>query len=180
MRRLILAAPLAGVAMLLAGCGGGGGGGGADNAPGTFVAGSDRPGLSTFSPNVKSASPQGADVQITGDERTGAVLNFTTSRRLTLTLYGPVTVRSYTVNNTRLPGTCMAVYVVTQKASNGTYYTESEWRGTGGSVNVTATDSSHIEATFNAGMLNVASSATFQFTNGKLNLTYESPPPPPG
>jgi hypothetical protein len=166
-------------AAFLAGCGGGGGGGASDViAPGTFTAGSDRPGLATFSPNVKTAAALGSDVQITGEERVGDTLNYDVSRRLTMTLYGPVTARSYTVNNSRQPGTCLAVYIVTRKATNGKYFTESEWRGTSGSVNVSAVNSAHIQATFDATMLNIADNTTFRFSNGKLNLSFDSPPPP--
>lgn len=169
-------------AAAVSGCGGGGGGGDNGNAIplGTFTSGSNRPGLATFSPNVKTAAALGSDIQITGEERVGDTLNYDVSRRLTMTLYGPVTIRSYTVNNSRQPGTCLAVYIVTRKASNGKYFTEGEWRGTSGSVNVTAVNSAHIQATFDATMLNIADNTTFRFTNGKLNLGFDSPPPPGG
>jgi hypothetical protein len=173
---------LAAACSLLAGCGGGGGG--TPNPPtvplGTFKSATDRTTTSTaFTANVVGASASGTTVQIYGDERTGPATAFTSSHRLTFTLYGPVSAGSYAISTTHASGTAQAVYVETAN-QNGTYVTTGEWHATTGTIVVTTADGSHIQGTFSFNATNAASANVIHWTSGQFNVAYETPPPPQG
>ncbi len=162
------------VAVATTGCGGGGGGGG---IPQGLSAGTTRGGnLARFSPNVVGANVNGAQIQIYGDERSGPVNAYTVSRRLTITLYGPVTAgRSFTVNASRSSGSAYVSYITTEN-QNGQYITTGTWEGSGGSITVSAVDNSHVEGTFDF-QTNIGPTP-ISWSNGQFNITFETPPPP--
>lgn len=166
----------------VAGCGGGGGGGGGPVVVplGTFKAGTDRTtASSSFSANVTGANADGTTVQIYGDERTGPTNAYTSSHRLTMTLYGPVTVGStFSVGTSHAAGTAVANYLETTN-QNGSYVTTGIWSGSSGSITVSAADGSHIQGSFAFNTMNTSNAATIHWTAGQFNVAYETPPPPP-
>lgn len=179
---------IAGIFVLMAACaiagcgGGGGGGGGTTTIPlGTFQATTDRTTASTtFTANVAGASAGGTTVLLYGDERTGPVNAYTSSHRLTVTLYGPVTAgAAYTVAATHAAGTAVATYLETANQS-GSYVTTGTWIATSGTINIDAANGSHIQGSLTLSTRNAANGAVIHWTSGKFNVAYETPPPPPG
>jgi hypothetical protein len=167
--------------LLLAGCGGGGGG--AAPPPvipeGTFRATSNRAGApAVFAPTVIGANSDGTSIQLYGDERTVEGGQVTASRRLTVTMYGPVQAgQALLVNETRAPGTAVVVYLESGLIG-GTLRTTGEWRGTGGTININAVTTSRVEGTFAFSTRNAATGNTIQWSNGQFNVRFETPPPP--
>lgn len=169
------------VCAAVAGCGGGGGGGGEPTIPvGTFKAGTDRTtASSSFGANVTGANANGTTVQIYGDERTGPTNAYTSSHRLTLTLYGPVAAgASFTIGTSHAAGTAVATYLETANQS-GAYVTTGIWNGTSGTITVSAANGSHIQGSFAFNTQNAANAAIIHWTAGQFNVAYETPPPPP-
>jgi hypothetical protein len=114
-----------------------------------------------------------------GDERTGPTNAYTSSHRLTLTLYGPVTAgTTYTVGTTHAAGTAVATYLETANES-GLYVTTGIWNGASGTVTVSGADGSHVQGTFALNTQNPATLSTIHWTTGKFNISYETPPATP-
>jgi hypothetical protein len=165
-------------ALTLAGCGGGGGGGGGGgSAPGALSATGS--GVSNLTANVTGASADTRAVRIYGDQRSGPANAYTSSRRLSLVLYRPVTPGTFLIATTTASGTSAATYAETTQ-SGGTYKTTGLWTATSGSVTVTAVDNRHVEGTFKLTMRNAANGSVIGFQNGAFNVSYETPPPPTG
>jgi hypothetical protein len=168
----------------IAGCGGGGGGGGTPGptpiALGTFNSATDRTTASTaFTANVTGANSNGTTVQLYGDERAGPVNAYTSSHRLTLTLYGTATAGSaFTVSTSHAAGTANATYLETTQ-TDGAYTTTGTWNGTDGVVSITEANGSHIAGTCTLNTRNAANGNVIHWTSGAFNLAFETPPPPP-
>ena len=168
-------------ACAVAGCGGGGGGGGTPPVPlGTFKATTDRTTAGTmFSANVAGASAGGTTVLMYGDERTGPENAYTSSHRLTVTLYGPVTAgAAYTIAASHTAGTAVATYLETANQS-GSYVTTGTWPATDGSINIEAANGSHIQGTLALNTRNTSTGGVIHWASGQFNVAYETPPPPP-
>lgn len=177
MRAILIPALL--VAGALAGCGGGGGGGGpAPNPTGSFTGQASGAQSFTLTANVTGAVASGARVTVYGDQRTGPMAAYTDSKRLTLTLFGPVQPGTYPVSPTGAAGTSSAVYVETT-LRNALYVTTGTWRATEGSVTVNAADGRHIEGAFTLTTRNESTSAALSWQHGRFNVRYDTPPAPP-
>ena len=167
-------------ASLLTGCGGGGGGGGPAPIPtGTFraqVAGAQ---TFTFAANVTGAVASGTRVTIYGDQRTGPVNAYTASKRLTLTIYGPVRPGTYPIAATGASGTSEAVYMETVM-QNAVYVTAGIWPATTGSIVVNAADGRHVEGTFTLSTRKTTNGSVVSWETGRFSVLYETPPTPPG
>ncbi|HEY3412048.1 MAG TPA: hypothetical protein VGM51_03215 [Armatimonadota bacterium] len=165
----------------VAGCGGGGGGGGTTpTVPlGTFNATTDRTtAAGAFSANVSGASAGGTTVLLYGDERTGPVNAYTSSNRLTVTLYGPVNAgAAYFIATSHAAGTAVATYLETANQS-GSYVTTGIWTATSGTINIEVANGSHIQGTLTLTTRNAATGAVIHWTSGEFNVAYETPPPP--
>lgn len=163
---------------LLAGCGGGGGGGPAPIRPGTFSAQASGAEAFTFNGNVMGAVASGPRVVIYADQRTGPVNAYTSSRRITITLNGPVLPGTYNVSPSGNAGTSQLLYTETVRR-NDAYVTTGTWTATSGSVTVNVADGRHIEGSFSATVRNTATGNVITWQNGKFNVPYETPPSPP-
>lgn len=162
-------------ALALAGCGGGGGGGG--SAPSALTATGS--GVSNLRATLTGASADARAVRLYGDQRSGPTNAYTSSRRLSLALFRPVTPGTYTIAATQASGTASATYAETT-LSNGMYKTTGLWRATSGTVTVTKVDNRHLEGTFSLSLKNTATGGVIGFQDGAFNVAYESPPPPTG
>jgi hypothetical protein len=168
-----------GACSLLAGCGGGGGGGGpAPIPPGTFTADATGGSPFRFSPNVMGAIASGSRVEIYADQRTGPINAYDSSKRLSLTLYGPVAPGTFPIATSHASGTSAAVYVETVK-QNGIYVQTGVWQATTGSITVNAADGRHVEGSFTLSTRNSKTNGVISFQNGRFSVNYETPPPPP-
>jgi len=164
---------------LLAGCGGGGGGGGpAPIATGTFAAQAAGAQTFTLAANVTGAVASGTRVTVYGDQRTGPVNAYTSSKRLTLNLYGPVRPGTYPISTSRTAGTAEAVYLETV-LQNAVYVTAGIWPATSGSVVVNAADGRHVEGTFTLSTRRTTNGSVITWENGRFSVLYETPPGPP-
>lgn len=163
---------------LLAGCGGGGGGGPETIPLGTFSAQATGGASFTLAPNVQGAVASGTRVTIYADQRTGPVNAYNTSKRLTLTLYGPVQPGTYPITATGGAGSSAAIYSETVK-NNGVYTTTGIWQSTAGSITVNAADALHVEGTFTLTTRNPANGNSITWQNGRFSVSYETPPSPP-
>jgi hypothetical protein len=146
---------------------------------GTFRASTDRTTASaSFNANLTGANASGTTVQLYGDERSGPTNAYTSSRRLTVTLYGPVTNgASFTVGASHAAGTATVVYLETSQSA-GAYTTTGIWNGNGGVVTVSAVNGSHIQGSLTATTVNTTNGAIVHWTSGEFNVAFETPPPP--
>jgi hypothetical protein len=174
---------VAATALWVSGCGGGGGGT-TPQPPGgqpppiplhTFTSSADGAAAEDFAPNYPGASAAGTTVQVFGDEREGPVNAYDRSRRLTVTLHGPVAAgQAYQISDTKAPGTASVVYLVTERQPDGNLLRTGEWRGTEGTVNVYVADGSRVEGTFTAETVNPGNGNVISWDNGRFNVPYNA------